>query len=550
MPGASAARANAAAKTVPGRNSRNTRTPTKSQRQNANSEKAVQKKDKKSTPVGDDKRKTQIPLKNQFDPLATLDEESNNAGQEDPPDLSAKDSEQAVKVKVPPIVVYATSTTTHAELMTFLHEKCTATVNVIYSPNKITILPKNRADYEKVLSDLTEAGTPYHTYTPTWNKVKQLVLKGLAGVTEDEISAALGDLGFVCDKINAIKKKDAPMPNRPVFLVTFTPDVDLNKVRETRYIMYVRVWWEPYKNKRGVTQCHNCQGFGHGTKNCGLPSKCVKCAGNHHTTKCTKLKTAPAKGANCEGNHPANFSGCKSIASHKEKLANTRSKTSRQRAPPAMSRANYPAMKRAPEQPGFHPQEPQEHHNYRETTYAAHLGQAPTQPHINDREVSDLHDFFAIMSEVNKLKQHCNLEKVLKTLTTLNEKLAHSAHQKMRKFYSSPMNSQNKLTNLNIAHWNANGLKHKIKELAHFLNEHDIHVISLCETKLTPNNRIYIPGYNHVRCDRANAAHPAGGVMLLIRDGISYTQVSISTPIMETVGIDVETSLGTTPLNY
>nr|XP_022914621.1 alpha-tocopherol transfer protein-like [Onthophagus taurus] len=38
--------------------------------------------------------------------------------------------------------------------------------------------------------------------------------------------------------------------------------------------------------------------------------RCVKCAGEHWTNKCTKAKEIPAKCFNCGENHPANYRGC------------------------------------------------------------------------------------------------------------------------------------------------------------------------------------------------------------------------------------------------
>ncbi|UYV79488.1 hypothetical protein LAZ67_17002858, partial [Cordylochernes scorpioides] len=66
----------------------------------------------------------------------------------------------------------------------------------------------------------------------------------------------------------------------------------------------------PWTTKR-VTQCFNCQGFGHGQLNCFLKSKCVKCAEEHHSKDCPrKSKQLPPKCANCGEAHTANYRGC------------------------------------------------------------------------------------------------------------------------------------------------------------------------------------------------------------------------------------------------
>ena len=61
----------------------------------------------------------------------------------------------------------------------------------------------------------------------------------------------------------------------------------------------------------------------------------------------------------------------------------------------------------------------------------------------------------------------------------------------------------NKFTSLNITHWNANGIsKNKCHELKNFLDEHDIHVMFVNETKLLNSDKIYIDNYNIFRRDR------------------------------------------------
>lgn len=62
--------------------------------------------------------------------------------------------------------------------------------------------------------------------------------------------------------------------------------------------------------RRNTPQCHRCQQFGHTKNYCLRPFICVKCAGSHPSTSCTKSKNAEPKCANCKGKHTANYRGC------------------------------------------------------------------------------------------------------------------------------------------------------------------------------------------------------------------------------------------------
>lgn len=98
---------------------------------------------------------------------------------------------------------------------------------------------------------------------------------------------------------------------------------------------------------------------------------------------------------------------------------------------------------------------------------------------------------------------------------------------------------QNKdIKNLQIAHWNANGVKYKIHELTYFITSHQIQLMSINETKLKVEDKFYIPGYKIVRKDRPGD-NRAGGVMLIIKEEIKFTRTNINIKTIEAVGIKI-----------
>lgn len=64
---------------------------------------------------------------------------------------------------------------------------------------------------------------------------------------------------------------------------------------------------EEYVKPANITQCHNCEGFGHKASNCHNHTRCVKCGENHNSREC---KVSELKCANCKGNHSASYKGC------------------------------------------------------------------------------------------------------------------------------------------------------------------------------------------------------------------------------------------------
>ena len=59
-----------------------------------------------------------------------------------------------------------------------------------------------------------------------------------------------------------------------------------------------------------VTQCFNCQSFGHSAKNCRSKQKCLICGENHSHKRCPNEEARKPKCANCKGPHIASYKGC------------------------------------------------------------------------------------------------------------------------------------------------------------------------------------------------------------------------------------------------
>ena len=69
---------------------------------------------------------------------------------------------------------------------------------------------------------------------------------------------------------------------------------------------------EEFRRLISVTQCFNCQSFGHSAKNCRSKQKCLICGASHSHKGCPNRdrEAKKAKCANCSGPHVASYRGC------------------------------------------------------------------------------------------------------------------------------------------------------------------------------------------------------------------------------------------------
>lgn len=208
------------------------------------------------------------------------------------------------------------------------------------------------------------------------------------------------------------------------FLLTTSKDINLGKLKQIEDIDNVRVKWEPFHKKLRVTQCHNCQNFGHGSSSCQLKSRCVKCTKNHHTRDCpSKREDNQVQCCNCHGPHPANYRKCPAY----ERYVDSRNKT--QKAPnttPTRTFAHQNTDTRTFAQATAnimpaHTTPPNTH------THTANSQQSKqytaTHTHSSNQHENDTHTFSTLLQELNTLNSICNLKEMLMLVRQLNAKL-------------------------------------------------------------------------------------------------------------------------------
>ncbi|VVC39413.1 Pre-C2HC domain,Zinc finger, CCHC-type,Reverse transcriptase domain [Cinara cedri] len=96
----------------------------------------------------------------------------------------------------------------------------------------------------------------------------------------------------------------------PLFFVDLEPTIDSNDIYKLTSPIHTKIKVEePYKSKT-ISQCINCQEYGHTKSYCGYPARCVRCGSNHSSSACPNPRDATPRCALCSDNHPSNYKGC------------------------------------------------------------------------------------------------------------------------------------------------------------------------------------------------------------------------------------------------
>ncbi|GJQ84359.1 hypothetical protein Trydic_g2959 [Trypoxylus dichotomus] len=192
-----------------------------------------------------------------------------------------------------------------------IQRRAISTTKVVNTRVGIRIQPATAADYRKLVDAVTTLGVPFHSFQLTEEKPLKVVLRGVPEeITEEEVAEDLLRQGF---RITSCKRMTVG-PTRlpiPLVFVELKKSEDSKKIFSVALVCGIHITVESKLVKKDqVTQCHRCQLYGHGQRNCHAAPVCVKCAGPHPTAECRKPRDAPAKCALCLGPHTANYGGC------------------------------------------------------------------------------------------------------------------------------------------------------------------------------------------------------------------------------------------------
>lgn len=278
-----------------------------------------------------------IPTYNEFDVLSEDDEDDIPLDS----DLQAspvEDQNKTKKVRLPPIHIVDTLFSTVDTLL--LDNDISFTMKV--SKTSVRVIHTEKTEFEKTLKILKSNNINFFTYDLYENSPVKIVLQGLPLVANASLLRKFARAKLQQPKeVKLLSKAITVTGEHALYLLMFDRgSVKLQDLRKVKFLDGFGVTWRYYtKRPTDAAQCHRCQKFGHGSRNCNLPPKCVKCGESHLTEGCAlprkaslaendnaKLHKASVKCANCQGNHTANFRGCTARKNYVEALEKSKKK--------------------------------------------------------------------------------------------------------------------------------------------------------------------------------------------------------------------------------
>lgn len=238
---------------------------------------------------------------NYFRPLQTLDDDNDDKPIE-------TDTLDEIIIKPPPITLIKQNTKFVHELMAKIKtdDYFIKTISI-----GIKIFLPNMDCFNAACNQLKEHNCEFYTYDTRSNKPYKAILSGLDKLPIETVKSMLQNLGLQCTEVKIVEKKTKSDHELLLYIVYFVnKSITVKELRKNfMYVNHTKVRWE-YKVKlqNKITQCYNCQLFGHGSNNCSVKTSCAHCAGSHQTAVCMDVNNK--KCANCKGDHPSTELTC------------------------------------------------------------------------------------------------------------------------------------------------------------------------------------------------------------------------------------------------
>lgn len=214
--------------------------------------------------------------------------------------------------------------------------------------------------YRGIIRYLKSHNAEYHTFQLEEDKAYRIVIRHLHQSTPTEIiKNELSELGHtvrnVAPVIHPVTKQTLPL-----FFVDLEPKQNNSEVFQIDTLCYCKIKIEEPHKQRSIVQCKRCQEYGHTRSYCQHKPKCVKCAGDHLSSDCTKSPNTPGKCALCNNDHVASYKGCivhrelqrirrTPVFEHPsaERRSHPAATSSASTSPPQVNNTSFPSLQRS-----------------------------------------------------------------------------------------------------------------------------------------------------------------------------------------------------------
>lgn len=255
---------------------------------------------------------------------------------------------QSDKKKMPPFTIINSNVNNLKENVDETYNLDMKNITIKLTTYGIKVYTCSDRDYNAMHKLLVDKKYEFFTHTLNENRKVKVCLYGLWCMNTDQLKVELMHVGVIPSEIKILQTQNKRYADHCIYLLHFwkRDNIRINDLRRIKAVANCIVKWEYYSPRiKGPTQCSKCQEFGHGSENCYVKPKCVRCGEQHDSKQCKYLPRMKDKNgtempdlskqiplnnvrcANCKKNgHTANFKGCEARKKYLEIQSQVRNK--------------------------------------------------------------------------------------------------------------------------------------------------------------------------------------------------------------------------------
>jgi hypothetical protein len=272
--------------------------------------------DSEDSDVSERERPRKKPTKHKSVPKTPIQPSTSNSEK-----VPAVPAVAAVKpTKPPPITVTKINIVELEDKLKLFPVECELNFRLTKYGTKVFI--NSIEAFEKIKQFFIQNSVEFYTHSLKDDRYTKIVLYGLPDMEIEDVKTELNSKNFFPEDIKKLTIKQQKYDFQCNYILYFkkAQKIKISDLRNIRALFHLIVRWDYYIHKKqGPTQCSNCQGFSHGSRNCHLLPKCIRCGLQHKSNECpllknllpdTKTPTDQLRCANCGRQHVANYSKC------------------------------------------------------------------------------------------------------------------------------------------------------------------------------------------------------------------------------------------------
>jgi hypothetical protein len=139
------------------------------------------------------------------------------------------------------------------------------------------VLTKEMTDFSAIKSFFLSKKFSFYTFPKSQKPIKVIIWHLPPNTPAEEIYEVLVKLGFDTISFKQMTttclspSQDPEKSNLPLFLITLPRTEKSQDIFKLMGLCHISIKVEAYRNQNGLTQCYNCQKFGHVWANCTQP---------------------------------------------------------------------------------------------------------------------------------------------------------------------------------------------------------------------------------------------------------------------------------------